>query len=77
MVFNTFSNIYWLFFLYEVTVQILCLFKKNQCFGTIINAVLAVIKNLRTDPHLYSHLISDPDVKAIQWENKNLFNKLI
>ena len=23
------------------------------------------------------YLISDPDVKAIQWENENLFNKLI
>ena len=47
--------------------------KESECFAIIINAVLAVIKNLRTDPHL----ISDPDVKAIQWENENLFNKLI
>ena len=51
--------------------------KESECFAIIINAVLAVIKNLRTDPPLYSHLISDPDVKAIQWENENLFNKLI
>ena len=51
--------------------------KESECFAIIIDTVLAVIKSLWTDPHLYSHLISDPDIKAIQQENKNLFNKLI
>ena len=39
--------------------------KESECFAIIIDTVLAVIKNLQTDPHLYSHLISDPDDKAI------------
>lgn len=51
--------------------------KESEYFAITIDTVLAVIKNLQTDPHLYSHLISEPDDKVIQWENENLFNKLI